>query len=549
MSTRKGMGFLLAAPLAIAGLACALMWWSSRRLPELSSSSADESRVSSDASFDSVVVPPSYPTRPEPETDADEPYDPLVGFVPDEGLPEPGPPVRVFGIVSGSEGAPPRSPILVQLAHELGRRAGCFTDAEGAYECLAPFPGEWTLSVYPVRGNHRDFEETVRFAEGESERRIDIRLEGDEPLPDVDVYLETSAGVPLLVAMEGERMHLSIRLLVSEAEPGERIPRMGLTTSSRYADDGTASEDRRLVNYIGIPRDRWLEGLYRRFEVLEPVPLWVSAVLGDRVLSRARADVGSDRVTLVVDPSTIRAMQASYRYRLVDSLTGEPIVAEERGDDPLPDGSRRVEARPGRKTLRVNIAGYEPRERVFELQPGEHLDLGDWALDPEVRIAGSFVDPSGRGAWTQFALVNLDRFDPAASLERKSIFNVPSGEFEARGVGRGRYAIFPVSERFAREPTIVDTTAGSVEGLRIDLVPATKVTLVSEVPELEAPLVHILTSDGVPLLSRFFARSSAPIELCLGPGTYRLVRVEEGRTATESFTVGAEPSTVRVGGS
>lgn len=486
-----------------------------------------DGRSTADATRDESVRSPLPDFQSTIDDSAPVDPDPLADFVPDEGLAPPGPPVTILGTVSSDTGDPVERAIVV-FQHALGRRVGVFTDAQGEYRKSLPFADTWSVTVNAE--GKLSAEEDIDPLPGEAEHRLDIVL---RTIPIIAVHLQSPDGENLLRTLYEESIdHNRIGIAVSQSPPGDRIATSGLSLPGPAA-----------ARVRDVPRSyRQPDGQTPHYliELQQPVDLYVSARLGDVVLATEPAPIGTEHVRLVVDPAAVRGNFASLRYRFIDAETLEPLSLARRTE---PDGAVLApNLAPGPRRLDADIAGYEEQSRIVYLEAGALLDIGDWALHRSVKIAGTFVDSNGTPAWTRFTLVALDHFHAGSSIERDSSFNVPDGRFEARGVGRGRYAIIPTSDRFAREPTLVDTTSGSVDGLRIDLQRGTRVQLMPALAENQIAHVHVLAPGDVPVFSHIFGGHSGVADVALGPGTYRLIQVDRSRSTTEqTFTVGAHP--------
>jgi hypothetical protein len=295
-----------------------------------------------------------------------------------------------------------------------------------------------------------------------------------------------------------------------------------------------------------------------------PPPVFVSVILGDVVLDTKQVPAGVDDVTLVVSPEAFKATLGSLRAQFIFADTGDPVIgipiclqSNNRGESTSvavkTDASGLAvweHEMPGLYDLQAFVEGYDSLFQPALVEPGGNLNLGVVKLYRSVSIQGVVVDENGQPRATGFVGYNLTRGQSPATFPLHMMLPGSNAEGHLRmNVEPARWFLIPSGEqssKWARVGTIVDTSAGPVENIRIVLHPGVQVSLRPESDSEHPTRVTIEDASGLCLWSEFF-RSSDAVTLFLARGTYtmNIVAGDQPRVS-RSFTVGAEPMSIPV---
>jgi hypothetical protein len=192
---------------------------------------------------------------------------------------------------------------------------------------------------------------------------------------------------------------------------------------------------------------------------------------------------------------------------------------------------------PGIYLITVSANGYGERRLEIEVYARELASLGDVLLDRAVSVSGTFADLAGTPVSSAHVQLVV-RETTTHIMDGPGVWTSEDGKFRFEGIGRRRYLIVPRTLKFALTPIPVDTSGGSVENLRIALVPGTSV-LVTWSAEDAGKFLAITRDDGLPVWVGQMGKSSH--RFTLAPGTYvAAVSSEAGVASTKTFTVGRD---------
>ena len=300
-----------------------------------------------------------------------------------------------------------------------------------------------------------------------------------------------------------------------------------------------------------------------KLDVLSPFPVFVSAVVGQRVVATRKLDTPLEEIEFAIDPQRLVPAETSLRFRLVDARSAEPIetafvavteLSSMRSGQPrkLPPSAGGVwtldHLAPGRQLLCVNLATQANLNFVVELTEGQVNDLGDLQVLRDVELEGVAVDELGNPSSEPLRLV-------PQGVDGEPQFDGGSFRIEPDRDGRFKFRactpslrLQPSSRDFAVDPLIFDARLVPADGLRYVVKHGIVVTLRAKLDGGATRRVRLRRSDGV-LLRDVTLRGSAPEQIHLVPGSYRAVLDGEGASAPteKGFTVADAPVDVELG--
>lgn len=470
----------------------------------------------------------------------------------------------IAGSVQDESGRPLRDSAVV-LTSPAGHEAVQPEGLDGTFRFGQLAPGDYELSV-----NNRDYygiEKTLTLDGAPREIFEKLVL---EPSQRVAVRVVQPDGAPFAPSIEA--FHRLARL---ERPREEIIPieiRFGLRAwpmeapPSRWAlveGGGKGGPGRFEPTYLGTQA----EGAdVIGFMVLDrPPPVYVSLFRNWLHIDSLLLRPGETEVTFVVDPALLLAQYGEIRLRLVDDLSGEPVVGQvslrHESSSGLnrrsePDGSFQfAPASSGEHTLDVWSTQHVSLHRTLVIAPGERLDLGTLRLQPVRPLRGRVVDPEGVGV-PGFTLQYASFVGPVPDRE-----NLPrssrqttdeEGRFELTGLTPGPVLITGrLDVREGRERTAlrivaltIDTRETPLEDLVLQAIEPTEVELF---PGPDAGSHGYWIKDGSGIIIKKGRISTKPKALWLLPGDYlAVVADDEGNEQHVAFSVGTRWTQVRL---
>ena len=410
----------------------------------------------------------------------------------------------------------------VVLYDQLGERQIAHCGADGAYSFSGLAPGGYSLSSRsPVNGSVRvdvDLDTSV------AEKRVDLQLVLP---PEVHVIVKDSNGKPL-------EMMPRLAAVATAERPGEWLDEFnghpGETFgvgSFRWKDDGRGPPDAEIGTLM---LDR------------EP-PVYASIVTYQHVVATQRIEPRQSNVEFVLERNSPALQKGSLRVRFVDAETHAVVEAEHMmlhggagWSVPREGDAFHVQnLPPGQYQIQAFARGYERLGRRVRVSPGVETDLGDVALERGLSISGTVVDPDGRGCEMQVSWNEYDR-ETGEMPNMGTTMVVRShgdGEFKIVGLSRGLYIVRTISTDREHDPfvdwsKVIDTSAGSVESVRIELVRGVPLVLRASDPEhwKSVRFKILAAASGDARVRRLW--SFDPQRILLAPGSYAIeVRADE----------------------
>ncbi|HTF89055.1 MAG TPA: sigma-70 family RNA polymerase sigma factor [Planctomycetota bacterium] len=292
----------------------------------------------------------------------------------------------------------------------------------------------------------------------------------------------------------------------------------------------------------------------------KPPPMFVSLMNNQRVVATQHVEAGQTRVRFLIDPQAKSLQKGSLRMRLVDARTRQSLSKIElqliQGagvhiGSTGADGTYSGRPMPGWMNVKSMNQDFENVDLMVHLEPGRETDLGDIALDSPVTISGRVADNAGNGLSRDVFPEVIEATPSIPSLRhviRSGTRSKADGSFQISNLSRRRYGIrvkdpeSPFRERpFGIACVVVDATGGSVEDVRVELVPGTPLLIRSDE---RWPLVRfdIVNALGAPILSSRL-QGPEPRKILLAPGSYTIGVWAGGskESARRAITIANDP--------
>jgi hypothetical protein len=185
--------------------------------------------------------------------------------------------------------------------------------------------------------------------------------------------------------------------------------------------------------HLGVYRGEMSPGLPAHGTLVprQPLPVHVSAVLRNRVLSTVRVTDASLPVKFFLSGDDLAASLGSLRCRVVSGIHGRPVSAPAHLEllhdtyrKATSDEAGRLDLEgclPGIFELVISASEHAPYRRSVRIHPGQATDLGDLVLGRFTTIEGRILHHDGEPAQGQ---VRIDEADPRAGphdLRRRTV--------------------------------------------------------------------------------------------------------------------------------
>jgi hypothetical protein len=446
----------------------------------------------------------------------------------------------LYGFVRKAVNGAALGDAYVAITNHLGERQSQRCSSDGAYSFAGLTAGHYWVSA---------------STESESEsvlRQIDLSVTHAENRLDLQLVLQ-----PTIV----------VKVVDSEGKPFDSesfvSPVATLAPPSEWLDELCMN----LSESFGVGTLRWnyrsafdpAEGFTLLLQ--RPPPVYVSIVYYQHVIATKRVEPGDTQVEFVVDRSSPALQTAALRVRFVDAETHAELepkhvsleaVGGARYVKKEGDAFRIAHIPPGYYQLRSMLRGYESLARGVHVLPGTETDLGDVELQHEQWISGTVVDDNGIPCKIAF---RRDAYDCAkgAAPDMRSVIVVNAqndGSFRIDGLSRGTYRLrtmsvhgSPDSERWAEWCKVIDTSAGPVENVRVQLARGVPLVLRASDPSDWRSIKYQIIDAAGAIVRSSGLWSEAPTPIVMAPGSYTIeVRVGDAKEPKRiPVTLASEP--------
>jgi hypothetical protein len=442
--------------------------------------------------------------------------------------------IVLYGYVRAAEGmSPPTEPAYVAVVDSQGNRVQGTASDEGAYSLSGLRPGHYRLTA--VARPSAEAEDVVDLSLDETPTRHDITL--------------------------SEKPSLLVKLVDHDGKPATLNAWLGAAaTREPLGDwiDETPNQDPfgvgRFLNN-GLTGAAMAVGCLGRIDLEIAPPVFVSLLHNQRVLATQHVEAGQREVVFVVDSDSPLLKTATVRARFVDQAGQEvpKLWATLNGGSSSRTAKSDAGAlvwsalQPGWYRVVVYAKGVEQPDIECRVEPGEDKDLGTVTLAPEQWISGAVIEPQKESEhfdlscdiydWVAAANVSPYRYKSRSSFRTQT-----DGTFRIGGRMRGQYLLKYDSRdsSYGIWARIVDTRAGPVENVRVELVPGVPVLVHPSGKEWHGVMYKISDEAGVPYLeSQLWGPD--PRRISLAPGRYQVeVRVRDSETTRKTLAVGAD---------
>lgn len=422
-------------------------------------------------------------------------------------------------------------------------------DMNGALYQRGLHAGRWTLSL--LSNDFRPLVRTVDMSEEDPVRWIDLDLvHTDEIL----VRFVTERGGDLAAALESEGLRITIVPVQTREPPGATV-----TTLQTLFAAGTSKGSFIVLDPAQIATTSTGVRAHGVLRLNEPLPGYISATLGRRVLQTQLVAAGAEEVVFVLAMDVLRATLATARLRVVDAqsgiaIAGIHVVIDDRFESSDAHGDVVFHGLvPGAHKILIRAPGTEALGGEIRLRPGEQ-DLGELRIGAATFVQGRVIDERGNPARIPVEAIALDEDSSidwrSAPRHRSSETEekLAPGEFKIEALGRRKYAIRASDVLWGAPAFVADTSDGPVTGLLIRVTQCKPVTI-----DLAGPLrldvsLSIIDAIGLPALELDRMVSPSRIEFTLTPGNYTLTgEVDDTPLRATPFQVVGEIVVVRVG--
>jgi len=384
----------------------------------------------------------------------------------------------LYGLVTDANGTPVKAQAWMglSLTPESGAASRAEISDSGAYSVPGLRPGRWTI-VTDLLG-YLPVHDVVELTPQVPALRHDLML---QPSTMLAVKAFTTDGRPILDALvadvgQGKTWGVGARVsALASVEALRGAPRYEQGYSSRFGVGSYTSKwdliDRDPRKTPEIPDDAM--GV---LELDVPPPLWVSLVNGTAILASQRVEAGANEVVFRLDVTDVMSALATLDARFVDAETRAPLagvrVEMDRelagGQQPVKEDGRLHCDKIAPGTLRIDVVlkDYEHLSAKLDFSPGQHLDLGDVALNEGRRLSGQVLDEDGHPLRTLVGVRPLDQDSLRPFEEQGNSWKTEDdGRFDFRLVGRHRYSLAIADRDHASAPIVVDTHPADITGL------------------------------------------------------------------------------------
>lgn len=534
MTHLSGRAYLWTLPLVVALFFC---WWTfsgvQSREPLARSEGANTSAVANPAD----LTPPESVTKRAP--DQNEPT-----LTNDNGAETATAPTAetIGAVLSGTVTDLDDAAIAeawVRVLDDSGEWQSARTDDEGHYTIENPPTGERLVTTYALL--HRDAGSTAFIAE-QGTTKHDFRLQSKQV---IRVRVSTSAGLPAIQTLSDSDVRKFVFQMLPVATKEDPGPTFRGISGSRNNPFGIGSFWYHDQLSFEPEHDDEIGVLILQ----EDAPAWVSLVVSKQVMRKEMVFQEDSEVRFVIDERDFRAMHARIRGRIIDGVTGEPLVGfVSTSESPFHMGVTKreftgefllEEVDLSARYLLIAAADRANITMRIEVVSGELLDVGDIELFRPVEIHGKTLNSAGEPIR---AVLQWGRLVPRSNdvewVRHARATSKEDGSFSIGGLDPGEWVVYspgipakpprPHDPTHASLPVRVDLRDGSVDSIKVVMHETANVTLVANDATEPWPRATAIDAAGLPAATKTLGRWGKETPMRLPPGTYELVIERDG---------------------
>lgn len=428
------------------------------------------------------------------------------------------------------------------------RAGGRYRGAEvlgDQYAVAGLTPGDWIAR--PYGDGVAIHEEIVTITSAESQVH-DLHL---LPTSKVKVFLKTLDGQPLLAKSSDPRTGQYYSVLATREPLHGNLP---ATDSSTVGIVGLG----RFSNAHSFGSRQDFGGADGILQLDEPPPLNAAFLMRHVVLAQQVIPAGATTITFALDRAAVEARFATVRVRLIDGVTGQPILADAHigfttaqgggVNATVGDGGvwMATQVLPGITHMDLGAKDRESLSTDFRVEAGATVELGDITLQPEVQLRGVLLDPQGEPVSGTLQWTDLDiRRARGTTSDRRSTSADGDGEF-AIGAGPHRYLVTGRDPDGAVGSATVDARNGAPPRFELRLADPVLVQVVANGDPLRGFALELTDASGRLVDARHIEARWRETAFRVAPGDYTLEVYDESETLLRKIPVHARGELVRL---
>jgi hypothetical protein len=405
------------------------------------------------------------------------------------------------------------------------QRLALETDLDGQFELHGFRPGAWNITI--EANGYRKWSKDWTFP---VEPAFQEFLVGLDRLNVVWVALRTPDGAGFFDAARDvfdllrkdplAQGRLGIVLVATGVAPGERLV---------FGRDDLRRTPLGEIALDAGPSGGMLVRADRFFEFPKPLPMFLSACCGEVVLDTQFVQAGQESVTMSISVDQLRRQLHTVKVRVLEADGDAPVAGALVSLAPelvTSRGGRAVDATglaqfenqlPGPRNLSVQAPEHEWLQLAVRVEAAGDTDLGAIRLARSTSIEGQCVFEGSPPVNVMMFVSELDSEPRVAATSGIQMHGESPGSFVFKELGRHKYSIRVNDAHWSAKPVVVDTTNGSVSGVKVQCVPAVNVVLEVD-PEMVDEIL-VTDPDRVPV-ARAFVPADGRVALSLFAGAF-----------------------------
>jgi hypothetical protein len=300
-------------------------------------------------------------------------------------------------------------------------------------------------------------------------------------------------------------------------------------------------------------------------ELLEPLPVFVSAVINEQVVGVQRVLEGATAVEFQLSVDDVMRCFGDVSLSIADPACAS---GDERcrirfsrfgcydiGGIRIPGYVHIRAVETGPVQMAIMADGHARILATVEIHAGIVNDIGTYVLEPGVTIRGQVVDERGDGlgdlplAIAPINAASVHEWSPgwqsAASANNLAagIKSDVNGVFRLSNVKRGEYAIFlgAYSRQWVAQPVVIDASSGEETSVVLHATRGVRVRVDISGPNAGDGWLEIFNADDIPVAELKCEGSALQHGVCLPPGQYSCIHFfGEGQSLPTRFDLEAD---------